>query len=697
MQHFILITQNLELMKKITFLSAILLAFTANAQVTYTSGNFASAGEEFNVSKASGFAGMNFAATGANQNWNFAALQADSQATAGWQNPNGAGYKLSWCLSHFYIFTCNSQFNNNFTHSALMTDGFELMDYGVANIVEHSRANAAGFENRMRGLTATISGISIPMTVEYDDPDELYRFPMVYNDSYTSTGHLNLDLNNLGMPFSYTLATERTNIVQGWGSLTTPMGTFANVLKLKTKLEKTETYSYNGITIPIPSTTVSYQWFSPDYGIPVLQADGFEVFGIFIPLNVSYIDEQQCLAADANFAYLPIGNYDPDSQSATVPFVNTSTNYSSVSWDFGDGGTSIEANPSHVYNCPGTHQVTLTVTNNACSPNTTDTFTLPVIVTDTQNALTSSISVTATGLSADRDLSGTTYQWLDCDNGNAEIDGANTQTFIPTASGNYACRIDTNGCESISACTAFTLCLAATAEFSAVDTADYDPATMSATVAFSNLSENYSEISWDFGDGSTSIEENPTHAYTCPGSYDVSLTATNGGCAPNSSATFILPVVITDSQDAMTTSVTVSEMGISADRNLPGTTYQWVDCDNGNAVILGEESQLFVPSMSGNYACIINTDGCEGISTCTPFSVLATSRFDKGQFDLYPNPTTGILHMSNNALTIKNIAVYNSIGMLVGTDLDLSGKATGIYFVRIISDEGTYLRKIVKQ
>jgi len=35
--------------------------------------------------------------------------------------------------------------------------------------------------------------------------------------------------------------------------------------------------------------------------------------------------------------------------------------------------------------------------------------------------------------------------------------------------------------------------------------------------------------SWDFGDGATSAEQNPVHTYTVPGTYNVSLTASNSG------------------------------------------------------------------------------------------------------------------------------------------------------------------------
>jgi PKD repeat protein len=32
---------------------------------------------------------------------------------------------------------------------------------------------------------------------------------------------------------------------------------------------------------------------------------------------------------------------------------------------------------------------------------------------------------------------------------------------------------------------------------------------------------------WDFGDGNTSTDQNPTHIYTAPGLYTVSLTVSN--------------------------------------------------------------------------------------------------------------------------------------------------------------------------
>ncbi|MQP24108.1 T9SS type A sorting domain-containing protein [Flavobacterium sp. LMO8] len=55
------------------------------------------------------------------------------------------------------------------------------------------------------------------------------------------------------------------------------------------------------------------------------------------------------------------------------------------------------------------------------------------------------------------------------------------------------------------------------------------------TFSFTNTSQNATTYAWDFGDGNTSSEENPTHIFTSTGNFTVTLTVTKCGISNQSS------------------------------------------------------------------------------------------------------------------------------------------------------------------
>lgn len=64
-------------------------------------------------------------------------------------------------------------------------------------------------------------------------------------------------------------------------------------------------------------------------------------------------------------------------------------------------------------------------------------------------------TVTQNAASLTSNETGSTYQWVDCNNSNAPISGQTNQQFTPTISGNYAVQITKNNCTKLSTCTAF--------------------------------------------------------------------------------------------------------------------------------------------------------------------------------------------------------------------------------------------------
>jgi PKD repeat protein len=445
-------------MKKVTLFLAILLIQTVYGQTIYNSTDFATQNEQFIVSNAvAGLSNYDFTLTGTNYNWNFSQLVPNTQETTVWENPNNAGYKIAWCLTSGYTVNCNSQFNNAFNLATKVADGLQIQGIGLSNIVDHLKLSSTSLDNKMIGAAVTSSGVSIPFVASYQTPDVIYHFPITYNDNYTTNNVLNIDLNSIGIPLQYASTGQRTNQVEGWGALTTPYGNFPNVLKMKTTLINNYTVTTASGSVPTTITTITYKWFDPNYGIPVLEVSGNVIAGVWLPTKATYIDNQLCLQPTALFGYLPVvSDYDPATQSVSLSFINTSTNYDISNWDFGDGNTSTNDSPTHSYSCPGTKLITLTVTNLFCDPDASDSITLPVVITDTQNAFTTNVTTTPTTLSADRNLSGTTYQWIDCTT-NQPIAGETNQSFTPTASGSYAVILTTNGCQSTSQCYPFSL------------------------------------------------------------------------------------------------------------------------------------------------------------------------------------------------------------------------------------------------
>jgi PKD repeat protein len=66
----------------------------------------------------------------------------------------------------------------------------------------------------------------------------------------------------------------------------------------------------------------------------------------------------------------PESAFDLEQMSDTVQFTNTSSNFTRLEWDFGDGNTSSESDPQHIYEKNGRYTVTLVVFNE-CGSDTT--------------------------------------------------------------------------------------------------------------------------------------------------------------------------------------------------------------------------------------------------------------------------------------------------------------------------------------
>lgn len=88
----------------------------------------------------------------------------------------------------------------------------------------------------------------------------------------------------------------------------------------------------------------------------------------------------------------------------------------------------------------------------------------------------------------------------------------------------------------------------------------------------------------------------------------------------------------------------------------------------------------------------------------TTFQELSVVTPEDHSVAIYPNPTVGIVNIS--AVTeIKSVQLFDLQGRLLqvaqanndSVSIDVSGKQSGVYFVKVISDKGTAIQKIVRQ
>ncbi|MCE7924018.1 MAG: PKD domain-containing protein [Haliscomenobacteraceae bacterium CHB4] len=250
---------------------------------------------------------------------------------------------------------------------------------------------------------------------------------------------------------------------------------------------------------------------------------------------------------EAWFWYFPGGGLTIDYQSDFYALDGAAAN--SYSWDFGDGTTGSEANPSHTYTAEGIYTVTLTVTSET---GCTATYSEQVFVFDqppfpdcwawidfqpTGDSLTFSFSAQYyNGL--DTFVTADSYLW-DFGDGSTSTDVNPTHTYA--AEGFYVVQVTVTGADGCVAIAQFPF----STDFPPIpDCSSYISYFQTGTTSFdfsafvynaNGATSNIIDYAWDFGDGNTSNEANPSHTYDAEGIYTVQLTAlTEDSCESHS-------------------------------------------------------------------------------------------------------------------------------------------------------------------
>ena len=390
----------------------------------------------------------------------------------------------------------------------------------------------------------------------------------------------------------------------------------------------------------------------------------------------SYTDEV-CVTMspfpEANF------DWDPACVNYDVDFNNqSSANAVTYEWDFGNGNTSTDQNPSNVFSNVGTYDVELIVLNgDGCGdtivqtvtiyPNPTASFNSDSVCFEDFNDFTNTSTVNP--FDNDEIVS---WGWSFGD-GNTSNQESPNHGYVDEGVYDVTLIVTTNnGCSDTITQTATVWplpdpamllndnCVTLNGDF-----------TDQSTISNANTNNEITEWFWEFGDGGTSTDQNPNYAYNNTGDYEVTLTVTSANGCTNSTSDSLTIIDFANAEFDHTP--TGGHIPLEVDffnTSTGGSTYEW-DFGNGQTDFSSSPDDLTVFYYEpGTY--IITLIVGNGICETEDTALLIVDNYPDIEFNL-PNVITpngdnvnDYLHFDLRNVARVEVRIYNRWGNLVG-------------------------------
>lgn len=329
---------------------------------------------------------------------------------------------------------------------------------------------------------------------------------------------------------------------------------------------------------------------------------------------------------------IPIPNFevstvcvDNDSEFINLTSISSGS-IANWSWNFGDGSTSALENPSHAYSGIGSFNVTLIATSdNGCI----DSITLAANVINVPFAsfnATNQCFYDAFNFQNTSTAGIPNHSWNFGD-GSTSVQINPTHTYSDAGEYTVTLIISTNSGCGDTVTQVVTAYAQPAVQFSATSVCEGNLSEFTDNSTISALfGDNIIGWSWDFGNGSTSNQQNPTHSFASENVYSVSLTATtNNGC----SAALTIPITVYPIPTANFTSNVVclgvptvfTNLSTVSNQNSPNTINNWSwNFGDGGTATIQNPSYTYTSAGSFNATLIVITNnGCADVITLPVF------------------------------------------------------------------------------
>ncbi|MBD3636466.1 MAG: SBBP repeat-containing protein [Crocinitomicaceae bacterium] len=202
-------------------------------------------------------------------------------------------------------------------------------------------------------------------------------------------------------------------------------------------------------------------------------------------------------------------------------------------------------------------------------------------------------------------------------------------------------------------------------------------------------------ISWNYGviDGVAFI---PAIPGGMTNTYVVTAEVCGGLCSNSDSMT--ITVIYPDPAVSVNDTI-LTAIGLNS-------SYQWLDCNENFTEIPGATSNIFSPSVNGNYAVEVINGNCIDTSDCYQITGIVSSKdYDlQNNFEIFPNPNPGYLTINNKGNDVYSIKIYSIHSKLLYEGNSISEKLhkvnmdypNGSYYLEIsVTNEAIIRKKII--
>ncbi|MCK9449158.1 MAG: T9SS type A sorting domain-containing protein [Bacteroidales bacterium] len=259
------------------------LILTIQAQITIVQSDMPSTGDTVRTSITFDHQGYDFSITGEAHSWDFTALRPEAQKLDTFKT------LLQTPIVFYFAFMGVADMAVSYNLGDLMPE------LSIDHAYQFLQKNSNAFSDYGYGLIVQ----DLPVPLRFSNPDIIYSFPMTYGNEFSSIADLEFSLPDVAF---ISIDRARETVVDGWGTVQTPYGSFETIRLKSSIIELDSAYIDSiGQGFQIKRNYTEYKWMAKSHRIPILSVIEDPLLGTVI----TYKDSIRDLTVDIRKIYQP--------------------------------------------------------------------------------------------------------------------------------------------------------------------------------------------------------------------------------------------------------------------------------------------------------------------------------------------------------------------------------------------------------